>query len=48
MDIKDKIPLNLELMANPINWVIIILMVAIAGLALHLIFKTPTVNLGDN
>ena len=47
MDIKDKIPLNLELMGNPINWVIIILMVAIAGLALHLIFKTPTVNPGE-
>lgn len=44
MAIKDKIPLNLELMMNPVNWVIILLMVAIAGLAIHLIFSVPQAN----
>jgi len=48
MEIRDKIPLNLELMANPVNWIIILLMVAIAGLAVHLIFAQAQVNLGDS
>jgi hypothetical protein len=34
-----KIPLNFELMKNPYNWVIIVLMVAIAGFAVALIFN---------
>lgn len=43
MAARDYIPLNFELMANPINWVIIYLMVIIAGLGLSLIFPaTPT------
>jgi hypothetical protein len=37
MAIKDYVPLNLELMAHPINWIIIVLMVAIAGLGIALI-----------
>jgi hypothetical protein len=37
-DIKDKMPLNFELAGNPVNWVIVFLMIAIAGLALSLIF----------
>lgn len=41
--IKAYIPLNLELMANPINWVIITLMVLIAGLGLSLIMS-PTLK----
>lgn len=47
----DKIPLNFELMKNPVNWVILSLMVAIAGLGLSLLFPhnavssaTPTVT----
>lgn len=32
------VPLNFELLGNPVNWVIVILMVAIAGLATSLIF----------
>ena len=38
MSIKDSIPLNLDMMANPYNWVVITLMVLIAGLALSLLF----------
>jgi len=34
-----KIPLNFELMKNPYNWVVIVLMVAIAGFAVALIFN---------
>lgn len=37
-DIKEKMPLNFELAGNPVNWVIVFLMIAIAGLALSLIF----------
>jgi hypothetical protein len=35
--IKDSIPLNFALMANPLNWIIITLMVLMGGIALHLI-----------
>lgn len=37
-DYKAWLPLNFELLGNPINWVIILLMVAIGGLAVSLIF----------
>jgi hypothetical protein len=30
--------INLELMANPINWVVVILMVTFAGIALGVVF----------
>ena len=32
-----KVPLNLNLMKEPVNWVILFLMVAIAGLAVSVI-----------
>ena len=32
--VKNAIPLNWVLMANPVNWIIIFLMVAIAGYGL--------------
>lgn len=35
-----EFPLNLAMMKNPYNWVILTLMVLIAGLALHLLI-TP-------
>lgn len=38
--VSDKasiIPLNFELILNPLNWVTIILMLLIAGFALHLL-----------
>ena len=41
MSIKDKIPLNFELLGNPVNWVIVLLMIAIAGLAVNVIFSEP-------
>lgn len=42
-------PLNVELIKNPYNWLVVGLMVAILGLALHLIFgnsadQTQTVD----
>ena len=39
--IKAWVPINTELAGNPVNWVIVVLMVAIAGLAVSLIFH-PT------
>lgn len=31
--IKDKLPINWNLIANPVNWVVVFLMVALAGAA---------------
>ena len=40
--IKTFIPLNFELMANPVNWIIVTLMVLLAGIALaHIFSSTP-------
>jgi hypothetical protein len=36
--IREYTPINFELAGNPINWVIVLLMVFIAGLAVSLIF----------
>lgn len=36
--LKNYIPLNFALMANPVNWAIVILMIAIASLAIYHIF----------
>jgi len=38
--IKDNLPLNFELMGNPVNWVIVALMILIAGFSISLIFNT--------
>lgn len=38
MEIKENLPLNFELLSNPVNWVIVGLMVLIAGFSLSLIF----------
>lgn len=46
MSIREYIPLNVELIANPYNWVVIFLMVTIAALGLHLLF-TPTAAAQD-
>lgn len=40
--VRKYLPLNFALMANPVNWVIITLMVALAGLGLALIFDGQT------
>lgn len=42
MSLAEKVPLNLGLMANPYNWVIVTLMVAIAGLSLSLLVNAPS------
>lgn len=39
--IKQYAPINFELASNPLNWVVVFLMVAIAGLAISLVFH-PT------
>lgn len=44
--IKAYTPINFELAGNPVNWVVVLLMVAIAGLALSLVFQ-PTDQTGD-
>jgi hypothetical protein len=36
----DSVPINWALMRNPVNWVIVLLMVYIAGLGLALIFQS--------
>ena len=36
--IKSYAPINFELAGNPVNWIIVLLMIAFAGLALSLIF----------
>lgn len=38
------VPLNFGLMAHPANWVILFLMVAIAGLAISLITVQPAAD----
>lgn len=44
--IKQYTPINFELAGNPVNWVIVLLMVIIAGLAVSLIFH-PADKTGD-
>lgn len=39
MSIADKLPINWGLIKNPLNWIIIILMVAIAGMGAKLILS---------
>jgi len=36
-NIKKALPINWELAANPLNWIIILLMIAIAGAAIAFI-----------
>lgn len=38
--VKKFLPLNTELMGNPVNWVIVVLMILIAGVALSLITQS--------
>ena len=38
MDIREVLPINFDLAGNPVNWIIVLLMLAIAGLAISLIF----------
>ena len=45
--LKAKIPLNWALMANPINWVIVWVMVAIAGYGIALIQNSSMSNMKE-
>ncbi|MDE2019994.1 MAG: hypothetical protein KGJ13_06650 [Patescibacteria group bacterium] len=45
--VKKYTPLNFELMGNPVNWVILFLMVLFAGLALSLVFHPTDAKTGD-
>lgn len=36
----DRLPINWALIGNPYNWIIVVLMVAIGGLALAAIFPS--------
>lgn len=38
MSLLSKLPLNIELMKEPVNWAILFLMIAIAGFAISVIF----------
>jgi hypothetical protein len=44
--VKAYTPINFELAGNPVNWVIVFLMVLFAGLALSLVFH-PLDQTGD-
>lgn len=37
--IKKYIPINFEIASNPVNWIIVILMIAVAGVGLAAIIK---------
>jgi predicted membrane channel-forming protein YqfA (hemolysin III family) len=39
--LKSKIPLNWALLANPVNWVIVYVMIALAIAGLAFIITTP-------
>ena len=45
--LKKYLPLNFALLANPVNWAIVFLMVAMAGVALALIFKPGNPNVSE-
>jgi len=40
--VKNAIPVNWELLRNPVNWIIVFLMVAIAGAAVAVIFVSTS------
>lgn len=46
--LKSYLPLNFGLLSNPVNWAIVFLMVAMAGVALALIFKPAGVSPSAN
>lgn len=41
------LPVNLDIIKNPYNWLVIVLMVVIAGLALHVIFAPASLPTTD-
>jgi hypothetical protein len=47
-NVKGFVPLNFGLLANPYNWIVISLMIAIGGLALGLIFHPANIVVSAN
>lgn len=41
------LPINVEIIRNPYNWLVVGLMVAILGLGLHLIFAPASQSTAD-
>lgn len=46
--LKKWLPLNFSLLGNPVNWVIVVLMVAIAGMAMAIIFNRGKISTDGN
>ena len=44
MSIREHLPFNFALMANPYNWIVVALMVAIAGAGLAMIVQQMPAN----
>lgn len=42
--VKGFLPLNFELLKNPVNWIIVFLMLALAGVGLALIARSTNEN----
>lgn len=42
--IKGFVPLNFDLMANPVNWIIVTMMVLLAGMALAFVMKSTQLS----
>lgn len=42
MDVRDYIPINWTLISSPVNWVIVVLMISLALLALSAIFPAQS------
>lgn len=38
-NLRDMLPLNFNLLSNPVNWVIVVLMIVIAGLMMQVIIS---------
>jgi hypothetical protein len=46
---EDFVPLNFRLLGQPLNWVIILLMLIIAGFAIDMVYKfVVTHNISNN
>lgn len=42
--IKNYLPINFAILSNPVNWVLVTLMVALAGVALTFVFNSSQGN----
>ncbi len=42
--LKEYLPINFALVSNPVNWVIVALMIAIAAMALYYIYPSNNVE----